>query len=231
MTATNANFIPFIIVSRDRASYTSQLISWLESVGHQNIIICDNDSTYEPMLELLKNTPHTVYESKGINGHLSPWFNGLVESLDKNTNYFVSDCDVVPDDLCPSDAISYLNDSFNFYKNNQVNKIGLSLRINDLPDCYGNKEQVIKWESQFWMHKINDYFFNAIVDTTFAIYGPGSNPNVFNSLRTVPPYSARHLPWYSDSSSLTEEERHYFNRADQSVTTWTHLPVKDSHII
>lgn len=231
MTAMNYHDIPFVIVARDRVSYTSLLINWLESVGHQNIIICDNNSSYEPMLELLNNTPHTVFSSKDINGHLSPWFNGLVDSFGKNTNYFVSDCDVVPDESCPKNTIEYLNDSFNFYKKHQVNKIGLSLRIDDLPDCYTNKEQVIRWESQFWMHKINDHFFNAIVDTTFAIYGPDSNPNVFNSLRTAPPYSARHLPWYSNSSSPTEEEKHYFSRADQSVTTWTHLPVKDSHII
>lgn len=220
--------IPIIIISRDRVSYLSKLINWLEKAGHQNIIICDNQSQYEPMLEYLRNTNHTVFNSD-INSHLSPWQSGLVEKYGKYNKYVITDCDILPTEDCPLDVVSFFSESLEKYANLHRPKIGLSLKIDDLPDHYINKQKVERWESQFW-GRLDDHFFNAPIDTTFALYVAGADHDV-SGLRSAPPYSARHLPWYSNSSNLTDEEVYYFSRADESVATWTNQPVKESHVI
>lgn len=204
------------------------LISWLEKAGYQNIIICDNQSTYEPMLDYLAKTNHTVFNSEH-NSHLSPWINGLVEKYGKNNHYVVTDSDVLPDENCPHNVIDFF--SYGLERFPFLRKIGLSLLIDDIPDCYLNKEKVKRWEGQFWGAPVDDLFYNAPVDTTFALYRAGSQHNISESFRSAPPYSARHLPWYSDSSNPTEEELFYFKNASPDISTWTNEPVKQSHIV
>lgn len=180
------------------------------------------------MIEYLRNTNHTVFYSDH-NSHLSPWINGLVDKYGLKNNYVVTDCDVVPTEECPYDVVEFFSyglEAFSFLR-----KIGLSLLINDIPDHYLNKDKVQRWEGQFWGAPVNQYFFNAPVDTTFALYRAGAQHNISESFRSAPPYCARHLPWYSDSSNPTEEEIFYFKNASPDISTWTNEPVKQSHII
>ncbi len=37
--------------------------------------------------------------------------------------------------------------------------------------------------------------YDSLIDTTFALYRPGSNFE-FRAIRTGPPYTARHMSWY-----------------------------------
>ena len=219
---------PIIIISRDRLSYLTSLISWLEKAGYNNIIICDNQSTYPPMLDWLSNTKHKVYHSN-FNSHLAPWVTGLVDEYCAGQNYVVTDCDVLPTEDCPANVLDFFSNALQQFQH--INKIGLSLRIDDIPDCYINKEKVQKWESQFWDSKISDQFFIAQLDTTFALYRAGTGHDLNNALRSAPPYFAKHLPWYSNSAEPTEEEEYYFNHASSDIATWTNKPVKQDHII
>jgi hypothetical protein len=51
---------PVIINVRDRLEPVRDLITWLEQQGQENIWLCDNDSTYPPMVEFLRSTRHHV---------------------------------------------------------------------------------------------------------------------------------------------------------------------------
>ena len=219
---------PIIIISRDRLSYLTSLILWLEKAGYNNIIICDNQSTYPPMLDFLSHTKHKVYHSD-FNSHLAPWVTGLVDEYCAGQNYVVTDCDVIPTEDCPYNVLDFFSKALEVFED--INKVGLSLRIDDLPECYINKEKVQRWESQFWGYKRSEQFFQAQLDTTFALYRAGTGHDLNNSLRSAPPYSARHLPWYSNSAEPTEEEEYYFNHASSDIATWTNKPVKQDHII
>lgn len=103
-------------------------------------------------------------------------------------------------------------------------KVGFSICIDDLPDCYINKEQVQKWESQFWKKEIEPNIFKAPIDTTFAVYKPYFKGEIIDFfhlyLRTGFPYSVKHLPWYIDSANPSEEERYYINHL-QTSTHWS----------
>ena len=101
-----------------------------------------------------------------------------------------------------------------------IDKVGFSLKIDDLPNHYRHKKNVLLWEGQFWHDKISNKLYRAPIDTTFAMYRPGQGHENGKSLRTAPPYEARHLPWYQDSRNPSEEDRHYAANADRLISNW-----------
>ena len=64
--------------------------------------------------------------------------------------------------------------------------------------------------------------FRADIDTTFALYRPldRRRHGEGRALRTGPPYVARHLPWYLDSSNLSAEDAYYREHADPTISNW-----------
>lgn len=101
-------------------------------------------------------------------------------------------------------------------------KVGPSLSIDDIPDHFANKAEVIIHEQKFWEQRDGDKY-RAPIDTTFALYRPLSGLNrsrAAEAYRLAPPYSLRHLPWYEDSACPTEEELFYRNACIRP-TMWT----------
>jgi hypothetical protein len=102
-------------------------------------------------------------------------------------------------------------------------KVGPSIRIDDLPDCYDRKQEVIEWESRFFASPEGETLFRAPIDTTFALYRPRiglSRRPSLEAYRTAAPYQIRHLPWYEDSQNPTEEENYYKSHC-RHVTAWS----------
>ena len=101
-------------------------------------------------------------------------------------------------------------------------KIGPSIRIDNLPDCYDRKQEVIDWESRYFEHPVDNGLYRAPIDTTFALYRPriGLSRRVsLESYRMAAPYQIVHLPWYENSSAPTEEENYYKSHC-RHVTAW-----------
>lgn len=208
---------PIIINVRDRLSPLLLLLDWIHSVGQREIWLCDNASTYPPLLEFLHSTKHRVVFTETNLGHRAPWLSGLVPELGSDRYFVVTDPDVVPVAECPTDALHFFKHSLQEHP--EINKVGFSLKIDDLPDWYANKKSVIAWESQFWTIPAFDFFYRAPIDTTFAMYPPGLGHGNHH-LRTAPPYVARHLPWYQDSANPTEEDIYYVTHSDSRITNW-----------
>ena len=106
--------------------------------------------------------------------------------------------------------------------------MGCALRIDDLPDCYAMKKQVIEWESRFWQKSIGDDKYIAVIDTTLALYKPNFRVGIDytgNRIRVAGKYTCKHQPWYIDSGNLSDEELYYIESANQS-TFWTKLNKK-----
>lgn len=96
-------------------------------------------------------------------------------------------------------------------------KIGLSLRIDDLPDTqYAN--WVKGWESKFWDKKLEDNLYVADVDTTFSLVKVGL-PFMYNALRLGGEYTVKHTPWYLDYENLSEEEEYVIKHSDATYST------------
>ena len=209
---------PVIITVRDRLSCLKELIGWLELAGQNEIWLCDNASTYPPLVEFLRTTKYRVVYNNFNLGHRAPWLSGLVPELGQDRFFIISDPDVVPDKNTPSDVFEVFEEAF--LMNPKIDKVGFSLRIDDLPDHYIHKQDVITWESQFWRYKLSNGFYSAPIDTTFAMHRPGGGHKNANSLRSALPYTARHLPWYYDLSKPSAEIDYYNKNADQLISNW-----------
>lgn len=214
--------IPIFIISYNRVSCLKDLIAWLENAKYKNIIIVDNASTYPPLLEFLKETSCKVEYLPQNMGHLAVWKCGLFDDMLKNQYYVVTDCDVIPDTECPLDIVEHCHHLLK--KLPSLTKVGPSLRIDNIPDSFAKKQQVVEWESQFWRETIDAFpLYKAPIDTTFALYRPGiypENRKWFASGRTFPPYQACHTPWYDDTQNPTEEMQHYQQKVILGSSHW-----------
>jgi hypothetical protein len=125
---------------------------------------------------------------------------------------------VVPIEKCPLNAIEYFYKLLDRYPD--ITKVGFGLKIDDLPDYYPRKNEVIAWENQFWENELEPGIFKADIDTTFALYRPNTWGQQWKSaLRTGFPYLVRHLPWYVDPMNLDVEEI-YFAKEITKISTW-----------
>nr|WP_317632518.1 glycosyltransferase [uncultured Flavobacterium sp.] len=218
-TYTNAYDIPIIINNRNRVTFLKQMISSLESKGYHNIYIIDNKSSYQPLLDYYKKSKHKIFYLDENVGFLSLWKSGIYKQF-KNNFFVYSDSDVVPTENCPHNFLQIFLDKM--YEDKKIMKIGLSLKIDDLPDYFKNKKEVIDWESQYFEKQEDGLYYNANVDTTFALYRPfmSGGASRLKMFRSKKPMEAYHMPWYNDSSNLSEEELFYINSAKTS-THWT----------
>lgn len=202
---------PIYINVRDRVTPLRALVAWLERAGHERIILLDNGSTYEPCVEYLKATPHDVVALGANYGSRALWLAGLVP----NEWFVYTDPDVVPTDQCPRDAVAHLR---RLLGRHDHPKAGLGLFLDDVPVTFPH----LAWERSLVIHEVEPGAFDSQVDTTFALYRPGS-PFVYRALRTAAPYQARHVSpsWYG--GELSEEDAFYLAHAkddDFHGSTW-----------
>lgn len=209
---------PVIITVRDRLSHLQMLLDWLERVEQRDIWLCDNASTYPPMVDFLSRTSHNVVRNNRNLGHRAPWLSGLAAELGSEQPFVVSDPDVVPCETCPDDAVEYFAETLRM--NSEIDKVGFSLRTDDLPAHFAHRDSVVAWEDQFRTNEYGAGFHFAPIDTTFAVYRPGFGQQNARSLRSRAPYEARHMPWYEDSANPTEELTYYVRHADRLVSNW-----------
>ena len=209
--------IPVFINCRDRLDPLIELIDLLEKEGVRKIILVDNNSSYRPLLKYYETTPHKVFRLKRNIGQRAPWDSGLVSLLACNLPYIVTDPDILPS-RSVTDSIAKLVNIMSQYP--EYNKVGLALRIDNLPETYGQKYQVIKWENQFWKNKIEKNIYIADVDTTFALYRPNTPYIIRPALRVAGEYTAEHEPWYQDSTNPTDEYTYYLKHARREIASW-----------
>lgn len=213
----NWSNIPIIINNFNRLEYLLQLIESLEKRGVTNIHILDNNSTYPPLLEYYKKTKYKVHLLGENLGYRALW-KSSVFNLFKDDYYVYTDPDLVICDSCPDNFMDYFMSLHKKYS--QIWKVGFSLNINDLPDCFLRKREVQQWESQFERYELEQNVFYAAIDTTFAIYKPLLHNNNESSIRVGGEYSMKHLPWYIDTLNPSEEEKYYINSCAQK-THWS----------
>ena len=211
--------IPVIINNFNRLNYLKQQISWLEKVGIQRIYILDNDSTYEPLLDFYKKTPHEVILLGKNVGHLALWETDVFNKFEHNY-YIYTDPDVIPVEECPDDFLAYFMEILNRYL--EFDKVGFSLKVDDIPDYYPHKTKVLDIEENYWNveRKITHQgqnLYMAPIDTTFAVYRPFVKGGFrLKAIRTGFPYMLRHLPWYIDFEELSEEDKFYLDKTSKS---------------
>lgn len=214
--------VDVFIISFNRLKHLKKVVEWLEKYGFEKIHIVDNSSTYPPLLEYLEKSKHIVHRLEKNFGHLAVWECGKFKDIIDDEFYIVTDSDILPIAECPQDIADHFKGILDKYTN--FTKVGFSLKIDDIPDHYAYKENVLEWEGQFWEKKIGDGIFDASIDTVFAMYRPGIYPSQkkwWRSIRTDFPYMARHLPWYEKSGEVDEEDLYYQKNINNKSSFWS----------
>ena len=217
--------VPIIINSRDRLSGLERLVAWLRAAGYLNIAILDNQSTYPPLVDYLRGIESevVVLRSPRNLGPRALWSSGLIGMV-ADVPFIYTDPDVLPVEECPADAAVKLFDLLSMHPH--ATKAGLGIRIDDIPDTYEHKAEVQAWEANFWRRPLAGNCYDAAVDTTLALYRPGSWHQL-EAVRSGPPYVVRHLPWYADSSMPSPEDRYYADHARSQMSSWGGKGISD----
>ncbi len=218
----NYKDFPIYIISFNRLSYVKQTVEWLKKYGYTNIIIIDNKSDYQPLLDYYGECNCHVIRMNKNYGHLVFKKHPKFFFVRNFCFYVLTDPDLTPVIECPSDFIEQFLKIFTMNVN--YSKVGFSLKIDDLPDSYYLKDEVLVWESRFYKDLIDTEpvdLYNANIDTTFAVNSPDifvSYIDRYKGVRVGFPYQVRHLPWYGEKPS--EELDHYLKSVRKDVSNW-----------
>ena len=213
---------PIYLISFNRLSFLKQSVEWLKKYGYTNINIIDNNSDYQPLLDYLPICGCNVIRMKKNYGH-KVFFKHPRFFFIRNFSFFVlSDPDLTPVPECPANFIEFFIKAM--YKYPLFPKVGFSLKLDDLPDDYYLKDEVLKWETRFYDKPIENgkiTLYDSRLDTTFAVNAPlifKSHLKEFDGIRVGFPYQVRHLPWYGEKPS--EELNHYLQSIRKDVSNW-----------
>lgn len=229
--------IPIFVPVFNLVSYTKHMVAQLKEYGFSNFIICDNDSTYEPMVDYLENlskTDKVLFLGKNYGPR---YFIENLQITSKMPKHFIiTDPDLIFNPNMPKKtAISKMIRIAEMY---DAAKCGLALEIFDAQEkeLFFNKEQVFAWENNYWKKKISyeeerDPFYAAPIDTTFVVYRRDKYINEFSklkppfdmsvntsSIRVAGRFTCRHMGWWKDQP-LTEEEYSYYRNTHKWSST------------
>jgi glycosyltransferase involved in cell wall biosynthesis len=213
--------IPVIIMNRDLLTWPKAMVEKIEQLdGVGEIIIVDNASTYEPLLQWYSTNPCRVVRLQENLGHLSAWSSGVVAALGDGP-YVVTDPDLGLDGI-PNDALTYLRDNM---LRLGVEKIG-----------FGLDWKCVTPQSPYWPHLMGSektrwersrvdggVYLDVPIDTTFAMYS--RKQHWYGGASTGEPYVAKHFSWYltPEARATNNEFTYYLERANASCSYKTHL--------
>ncbi len=204
------------IINYNRLTLPVNLANWCYSNGLDPVFI-DNGSDYPLLLQYYAHVcPYPVHRMGANFGHKVMWCEALhiLEVEAGNERYIVTDPDL---DLSgvPADFLEVMSKGLDKYPT--YDKCGLSLEINDLPNSEEGNFIRYQCEARYWKTPLDNMFFKADTDTTFALYREGVKDYNHNAIRTNRPYTAKHVPWYYlNYGSLSDEEKYYFSSANDS---------------
>jgi len=213
-----------LIINYNRITLGVNMADWLAKRGCEPIFI-DNHSDYPPLLDYYKHCPYQVAIMDKNYGHLVAWEQGVLDELGIEGNYIVTDPDLDLEGI-PDDFLSVLEEGLRRYP--QFDKCGFSLDRSDQPNKYTEKYsskiwvKAADWDKFFWRKPLDDLYFDAPLETTFALY----KTRYFSvkSLRTNQPYTVLHVPWYYDwIKDLPEDEQYYFQTQNMATASHTEL--------
>ena len=203
--------VPILIPVFNLCTYANNIVHQLISRGITGFIICDNASTYPPMMEYLdalSKTQRVVRFTENLGPRI---FAESLDFLNILPEYFViTDPDLILNDSLPVGFINNMKDVIN---DHNVAKAGFALDIHDNDDKFFNKDQVHSWESRYWTDKvpsvpncISDDMYRAPIDTTFCLFKKskyiqelqsiGYGITATSSIRIAGRFACQHMGWW-----------------------------------
>lgn len=215
----NIHDTPLIIPTFNNITYTKNIVDFFYKKNFNNIIILDNASTFEPMVEYLNKISNEVdVVFQNINYGPRQLHNENLYSI-LPQHFIVTDPDLGFNSKFPADFIDILIDLSNSYS---VFKVGSALNLdikspNILDNEYiiHNKKQTIRnIEESYYKDKLNqtDNFniWRAPIDTTFALYNKNYiKENFFDAIRLDGIFLVDHYGWFNPPP-IPKKELHFY---------------------
>jgi len=224
---------PVVINSYNQPSYLKNLIEKFKNNEFKNIIILDNNSKNPELIDyydyLLRNDQNVmVIYYNNNNGPRHFHLKYIYKLLNTNTHLY-SDPDI-DFDVLANDFMTQLNEYSEKFK---LFKVGCALEIpsaellaNNLSFTAAHLDNKIftipEWESQFWLHELEDDIYNAPIDTTLHLFNDKYFYNPDNYITGIrigkPGFIVKHLPWYQTNIMPTNELNIYLNTSLHTST-------------
>lgn len=220
-----ADSVPVYVTSFNLLTWLQAACARIARMPGARVVVVDNASSYEPLLDWYRDCPYPVYRCHENLGPHAAWRSGAVWDWKGSDRYAVTDPDLDLDDV-PADALARLAEAFDRWPT--VRAAGLSLRTDDVPADFAYRDEAREWEAQYQTERLGHGFFNAVPGgRTFALYDrrrprSGSGGPV-TEVRAEAPYAARHRPWYLNTADLPAEYLQYAKKARPKYTRWTRL--------
>jgi hypothetical protein len=213
--------IQAVIISYNLLTYVKKMVRQLEKYT-DNIIVIDNKSTYQPLLDYFRNEyKYQLIQMDRNYGHEVY----LLPMIQKQLNeiYILTDPDLLFNEKLPDNFIQTLINVSHYF---QAKRVGFALDISrsDIREDIKHRDQnIVDWEKKHWNQRI-DYPHNrslelyvAPIDTTFCLI---NKKNHGPHIRIAGCFTCIHRPWHHDwlKDLLPDEYQHY---SENNVsTTW-----------
>lgn len=203
---------PIYLTNMNRLTTTKKMVEDLFILnGDAKINIIDNASTYPPLLEWydeIKNDVNIIKQET----NLGPWtffYSGHFSKCEEDF-YVYSDADLEINPNMPYNWQEIMIDHINKYDR----KASLVLRLDDIPDDYEFKSNIINHQNVCWYDTGIPDLYKAITDMTFSM-DKKSKGHRYDSMRLGGNFACRHIPWYIDFNNITEEETYYLEHINR----------------
>lgn len=213
----NVNEIPLICPNFNQLSFLKNLINqWQFYYPNNPIVIIDNGSNYEPLLEYYE----TIGAHNGIR-LIRCIENEFIKNLsayltrEEYEYYVISDCDISIHPTTPPNFLDY----FKAVIDAGYHRCGFDLIYDDIPDWNPKKGWIQGDQKELHGETVDVHGYQgykAPIDTTFCLYSsknggwqaPMDGKNWGNCVRL---FKAFHLTWYLHKDYMNEEMTHYFS--------------------
>lgn len=220
--------VPIIIPVFNLVTYAKFMVDQLKSYGLNNFIICDNASTYQPMinyLEELSKTERVVRFDENLGPRI---FTERPEFFSILPEYFIiTDPDLIFNSSLPKNFMLKMKRILDMYG---ISKVGFAIDIEETKDKFFDYWQIKKWEGHYWsnqikLHDEKDPLYAAAIDTTFCMHKKDTvlrelkeqRKGITNTsaFRIAGRFTCEHMGWWKDQPVPQEELDFYHD-----VQTW-----------
>ena len=115
MTIVDPYNVPIFIQNFNQVSYLRKQIDWLLRAGYRRIIVVDNASNYDPLLQYYNEVSSaeevTVLRRGDNDGKFALWNEGILDRFGVSGQFVFTDSDVVPD--CAEQTLPIAAESVN----------------------------------------------------------------------------------------------------------------------
>lgn len=216
--------MPVIVIGYNQFTYVKNMVSQLEKYT-SDIIVVDNNSSYEPLLDYYANDfQYTLLKQKTNQGHGVIW-NQYIQNLVGDV-YLVTDPDLVFNKNLPDNFIDVLLDLSNYFK---VYRVGFALFIDSdqiRTDVFYKGSSIKEWEGAFWKKQLCYpiksclKLYDAPIDTTFCLINKNFFGDGTSSIRVAGDYTCLHLPWFNDFRDFMMPDEYEIYLKNNVSSTW-----------